>query len=173
MYVFDVPFCSFRSMYWTDWGSSPKIEKASMDGTSRTVLFGTGLRWPNGLTLDYDTQTLYWADAWLDKLESSSTDGTNRQQLPVSSQSFIHPFGLTFHRGHLYWTDWAWNAVFSAPVQNTENGIAAVLGGLQLDPMAIHVFTEERQPSGRGIIATTQHINFTLQYFMMMYVLSS
>ena len=140
-------------MYWTDWGSSPKIEKASMDGTSRRVLFDSGLGWPNGLTLDYTSQTLYWTDAQLDKLERSSTDGTNRQQLPVSARYFIHPFSLTFHRGYLYWTDWVWNAVFSAPVDNTENGISVVLGRLRLDPMAIHVFSEERQPSGQGIIA--------------------
>jgi len=128
---------SHRSMYWTDWSSSPKNQKVIMDGTSRRFLFDTGIGWPNGLTQDYASQTLYWADAQLDHLESASTSGTNCQKLPVSNQ-FIHPFSLTFLRGYLYWTDWVWNAAFFAPVDNTENGISVVLEGLQLDPMAIH-----------------------------------
>lgn len=39
-------------MYWTDWGSSAKIETANYDGTSRKVIIGTNLGWPNGLHLD-------------------------------------------------------------------------------------------------------------------------
>ncbi len=42
--------CSY--MYWTDWGSTAKIERAKGDGTDRTVLINTGLMWPNGITLD-------------------------------------------------------------------------------------------------------------------------
>ena len=42
-----------RLMYWTDWGSSPKIEVAAMDGTSRRVIVRiSSPSWPNGLTLD-------------------------------------------------------------------------------------------------------------------------
>ena len=40
-------------MYWTDWGTAPKIEVAAMDGTKRRTL--VKLRspsWPNGITLD-------------------------------------------------------------------------------------------------------------------------
>jgi len=30
-------------MYWTDWGATPKIEMAYMDGTHRHVIIKTGL----------------------------------------------------------------------------------------------------------------------------------
>lgn len=57
-------------MYWTDWGEEPKIEKAGMDGKeeTRTVLIKDNIRWPNGLTLDYDTSKIYWADAKLSRI---------------------------------------------------------------------------------------------------------
>ena len=50
--------CCSRYMYWSDWGIPATIERASMDGTNRTVLHNTGLQWPNALTIDYDNQTL-------------------------------------------------------------------------------------------------------------------
>ena len=137
-------------MFWTDWGNSPKIEKASMDGTSRRVLFEADLKWPNGLTLDYATQTLYWVDAHFHKLESSNTDGSNRQELSIKADYLPHPFGLTFHRGHLYWTDWIQNAILTAPVNDAQNGVTVVQKWLRLDPMAIHVISAERQLSGPG-----------------------
>ena len=47
---------------------SDTIERASMDGTSRTVLHSTGLASAYGLTLDYDSQTLYWTDRHLNRM---------------------------------------------------------------------------------------------------------
>ena len=46
--AFDLCICHCRRMYWTDWGATPKIERASLDGTQREVLVDTGLTWPNG-----------------------------------------------------------------------------------------------------------------------------
>lgn len=50
-------------LYWTDWGSPAKIERATLGGNFRTPIITTGLTTPNGLTLDYDERMLYWADA--------------------------------------------------------------------------------------------------------------
>ena len=59
-------FCS--TMYWTDWGSRPKIEMAEKTGEGRRTLVDTGLTWPNGLSLDVDAGKLYWVDANQDKV---------------------------------------------------------------------------------------------------------
>lgn len=46
-------------MYWSDWGSNPKIEKANYDGSNRQVIAnGTSIRLPNGLTYDERGKTL-------------------------------------------------------------------------------------------------------------------
>lgn len=65
-------------MYWTDWGEAPKIERAGMDGSSRSVIVSTDIYWPNGLTLDYEEQKLYWADAKLNFIHKSNLDGSHR-----------------------------------------------------------------------------------------------
>lgn len=59
-------------MYWTDWGESPKIECAYLDGSERRVLVNTSLGWPNGLALDLEKNKLYWGDAKTDKIEVSN-----------------------------------------------------------------------------------------------------
>ena len=132
-------------MYWTDWGTPGKIERASMDGTSRVVLHSTNLRWPNALTLDYNTQTLYWMDAFLDKLESSNADGSNRRLL--SRTQIRHPFDVTFYQKRLYWTDWQLNTVYSVLVDHPTQ-VSVVMRGLVLDPMGISVVSVDRQPTG-------------------------
>ena len=132
-------------MYWTDWGTPGKIERASMDGTSREVLHSTNLTWPNALTLDYDNQILYWMDAWLDKLESSNADGSNRRLL--STTRIYHPFGITFYQNRVYWTDWTLNSVLSAPISHPTQ-VSVVMRGLVLDPMGISVVSVDRQPAG-------------------------
>lgn len=43
----------FRKIYWSDWGTSPKIERANYDGTERVVLVNRDLKWPNGMAIDY------------------------------------------------------------------------------------------------------------------------
>lgn len=51
-------------MYWSDWNrDAPKIEKANMDGTERSVFVETELGLPNGLTFDHQTQHVCWGDA--------------------------------------------------------------------------------------------------------------
>ena len=91
-------------MYFTDWGTVGRIEKASLNGDNRTVIHNTSLVWPNALTLDIQTQTLYWADAFLDKVESSNVDGTNRVLL--AQTGVVHPFSIVLADSNLYFTDW-------------------------------------------------------------------
>ena len=50
-------------MYWTDWGSKPRIERSDMDGSNRVTLISKDIKWPNGLTIDRETNQLIWADA--------------------------------------------------------------------------------------------------------------
>lgn len=65
-------------MYWTDWGEVPKIERAGMDGTNRSMIIDREIYWPNGLTLDYSQQKLYWADAKHNFIHRCNLDGSSR-----------------------------------------------------------------------------------------------
>lgn len=49
-----------------------------MDGTNRSVIVEDKITWPNGLTLDFVNDRIYWADAREDYIAFASLDGTNR-----------------------------------------------------------------------------------------------
>ena len=139
-------------MYWTAVGS-PKIEKASMDGSARSVVIDTDLDWPNGLTLDYASQILYWVDTRLDKIEKSNVDGSMRTLLTTPNNVIQHvvqqPFGITFFKNRLYWSDWATNSIFTAPVADAELNTTVFFGGLRSDPLRLHIVDECTQPVGK------------------------
>lgn len=71
-------------MYWTDWeedemnDSRGRIERAWMDGSHRQVFVSSDVLWPNGLTLDRPTETLYWCDAFHHRIEKIHFNGTLR-----------------------------------------------------------------------------------------------
>ena len=49
-----------------------------MDGTNRNIIVKDKIGWPNGLTLDFNNDRIYWADAKEDSIDFASLDGTSR-----------------------------------------------------------------------------------------------
>lgn len=134
-----------RKLYWTDNGNMPKIEKASMDGTSRVVIHVTNLTSPYGIALDIGTQTLYWTDYGRDVLESSSVEGTNRKIL--TSRMLLYPFYLSFYDGNLYWGDLSYNRLLTTSISYPDN--VAFFGSRHpYDFYGVQVISSELQPEG-------------------------
>lgn len=111
-----------------------------MDGTSRTVLHDTTLSTPYALTIDYATQTLFWADYSLNRLEKSNIDGSNRVLLTTNVRD---PYSITFLDGNLYWTDLYYNRILTAPVSSPSSSsyVTSSLGNIY----GIQAISEERQ----------------------------
>ena len=106
-----VKLLAFRLMFWTDWGSTPKIERATLAGTNRTLLIdltSSVQNWPNAIILDYLEDRIYWIDAWIDAIDSADLDGNNRRAIssPVHPSRNMHPFDFTVYDDVLYWSDW-------------------------------------------------------------------
>ncbi|KAG8179495.1 hypothetical protein JTE90_027207 [Oedothorax gibbosus] len=133
-------------MFWTDWGETPKIEKASMDGnhSSRVVIVADDILWPNGIAVDYDTKRIYWTDAKKKCITSIDFNGNYRQI--VTKDDVPHPFALTVHGDKLFWTDWSTKAVHGCN-KNTGCSKRITIGGY-LTPMGIVVYDRKRQPPG-------------------------
>ena len=119
-----------------------------MDGKERTVLIDTELVWPNAITLDYQTQTLYWADANLDKIESSNTDGLFRRVVTKNPLFIQQPFDIDVFDNQLYWSDWNFDVIITLPLSTPSTITAASRVALSTEPMAVRVVAEVRQPKG-------------------------
>lgn len=50
-----------------------------MDGSNDEPFVSTDIHWPNGLTIDFPNERLYWTDAKKMSIESIRFDGTGRQ----------------------------------------------------------------------------------------------
>lgn len=61
-----------------------------MDGSNRTVIVEDRITWPNGLTLDFINDRIYWADAREDYIEFASLDGSNRHTGNVYCHRHTH-----------------------------------------------------------------------------------
>ena len=93
----------YRCLYWTSRqpNASSKIERASMDGTGRTVV-APDLYHSTAVTLDTSTQTLYWVaynrTTSYYYVESSNTNGSNRQILGL-----LHAASINIYHGSIYY----------------------------------------------------------------------
>lgn len=145
-----IMYCVFicRYMYYSDWGSESRIERAGMDGNDRTILHNTNLVWPNGITLDYVKQKVYWVDASLNTIECSNVDGSGRILLQRIDDSLFHPFALTLEKEFLFWTDWSRVGVFSTHKDLPNDNIVSIYDALVNAPHGIEAVTPDRQMDG-------------------------
>ncbi|KAK0132816.1 Low-density lipoprotein receptor-related protein 2 [Merluccius polli] len=102
-----------RFLFWTDGGQTPKIERALLDGTNRTVLASESLASPRGLTVDYASDFLYWTDDALDMISRMATDGTQRQIVRYGSR-LPAPTGMAVFGRYVLWVDRKLGKLFQA-----------------------------------------------------------
>uniref|UniRef100_A0A3B4ZHF0 LDL receptor related protein 8 n=1 Tax=Stegastes partitus TaxID=144197 RepID=A0A3B4ZHF0_9TELE len=133
-------------MYWSDWGTRAKIEKAGMNGVDRQVLVADNIEWPNGITLDVANRRLYWVDSKLHLIASVDLNGAHRRTHMSSAERLGHPYALAVFEDRIYWTDRDRAAVFMAN-RLTGQDVHALAENLN-DPHDIVVFHQLRQPQG-------------------------
>uniref|UniRef100_A0A3Q1HBP6 EGF-like domain-containing protein n=1 Tax=Acanthochromis polyacanthus TaxID=80966 RepID=A0A3Q1HBP6_9TELE len=131
-----------RYLYWTDWGSPAKIERATLSGNFQTTIISGNLVSPNGLTLDYEERMLYWADSSL-CIERSTLTGENRQ---VIVHGVTYPFAMTVFQQDIFWTDWTERCVYRAG-KDDGSDITAIVQDMQYRPNDIHVYAGSKQES--------------------------
>ncbi len=126
-------------------GEPAKIERASMDGTSRETLHSTNLQSPNCITIDFQSQTIFWIDAKLDTIESSFVNGSNRRL--VTRTFLYHPFSIAIYKGALLWSDRTLNLVLYAPAM-TRRTVVGLVPRLPKNPLEVKVVAMDAQPIG-------------------------
>ena len=122
------------------------IQRANMDGTDQKILINSDIAWPNSLTIDISTYTLYWVDAKQEYygMYSINYDGKNRRTV-YRGKYIQHPFSLTFYDDRLYWTEWKTPQINSC--SKNSGSFQTVREGIQ-SPMGLAVLSPDRQQSG-------------------------
>lgn len=137
-------------LFWSDWGTLPKIERVSLDGdqNSRVVLVDKQIAWPNGITLDFENRLLYWVDAYYYQISVITWDGTHRRNIVSDRIALPHPYAVTFFDGALFWTDWNITSlqVLNLTTQSPSRPEKHRLYGRFRKLMDIKVFQPSRQP---------------------------
>ena len=93
-----------RYIYWLDYGQFPMIARANLDGSDRRELV-TGSDWisdPRDLTIDMQTNDVFWVDSKIDAIFKVNYEGGQRQMIRNSLPS---PKGLSILKGEIYWVD--------------------------------------------------------------------
>ena len=137
-------------MFWSDWGAAAKIEKCAMDGdsSSRQVLVDREIVWPNGLTIDYQEERIWWVDASLGTVESMLLNGQDRK-ITMRSWGVRYTFGISVFQDSIYLTRRSRGRRVINIRKNGRGGIKKIQRYLY-GPRAIVVYHRLRQPGARG-----------------------
>ena len=142
----------FRVIYWTDWGRVAKIEIASMDGSGRRDFVVDDLSQPNGISIDLESERVYWVDSDLDKIEFISFGGTGRMQVETEATGLQHPFALSVGGEALFWSDWDTNAIYATHKEHgADDGLGYFnsIASFDSTPYGVEALIPGRQPSGK------------------------
>ncbi|KAK2708068.1 hypothetical protein QYM36_015679, partial [Artemia franciscana] len=102
-------------LFWTDWSTAtPCIGRSPLDGSDPQKIVIGEVGWPNGITVDYQIERIYWADAKLDFIASADLDGSKMKKITQQAGTTNHPFGVAVYKTVVYWNDWHSNAIYVA-----------------------------------------------------------
>ena len=138
-------------MFWTDWSDTAKIERSFMDGNDRRTIISTSLSQPNGITVDYISEKIYWSDSGLNKIEYANYDGTSRTTLLTAANGLSYPFSLTVANDFVFWGDWDTNKVYATHKvhgSDADNGYFATVALFSFSPYGVEAILSSRQQSG-------------------------
>jgi low density lipoprotein receptor-related protein 5/6 len=140
-----------RLLFWTEWGKGAQIERCGMNGDSETrqILVSNNINWPNGLTIDYQTERLWWVDAKMARIESMNFDGTDRIiQINGTNGELGHPFSLAVFGQSIFWTDWGQKLIYRTTKKDSSRRITVVKRLQNFSPMDIKIVHPHQQLKG-------------------------
>ncbi len=112
-----------RILFWATWGRRPSITRARMDGSLIEPIIQNGISIPNGVAMDYMTDTLYWTDAGYHHIECSNMNGEDRRIILSSIFFSYYGFHILIKDGFLYWSEWADKLIYKASVPQSSSEI--------------------------------------------------
>ncbi|ELR61044.1 hypothetical protein M91_21445, partial [Bos mutus] len=132
-------------LFWTEWGQMPCIGKARLDGSEKVVLVSMGIAWPNGISIDFEENKLYWCDARTDKIERIDLEtGGNREM--VLSGNNVDMFSVAVFGAYIYWSDRAHaNGSIRRGHKNDATETVTMRTGLGVNLKEVKIFNRVRE----------------------------
>ncbi|CAL8091762.1 unnamed protein product [Orchesella dallaii] len=127
-------------IFWTDWSTqNPGIGRSHLDGSQpKKIVTGTNelgqmnVKWPNGITVDYSRNSIYWVDAYLDLMMTADLDGGHLRIVLQKDTRITHPFAVGVYKNMVYWDDWTTRGIYKAPFDSSgsSSSISQIKGNL-------------------------------------------
>ena len=107
-------------LFYTDWDASkPHIGRANMDGSNQKIILqNPTVQWPNGLTIDFNANRVYWVDAGKDVINSVNLEGEDLKTVLSKVPQLHHAFAIGIHKDLMYWDDWKSKSMYLADKNN-------------------------------------------------------
>ncbi|XP_064182725.1 low-density lipoprotein receptor-related protein 1B-like isoform X2 [Anguilla rostrata] len=132
-------------MFWTQWGQTSCIGRAHLDGSEQVVLVNSGIAWPNGISIDYEENKLYWCDARTDKIERINLENGENREI-VLSASNVDLFSVTVFGTYIYWSDRAHaNGSIRRGLKNDATDALTLRSGLGVNLKDVKIFNRGRE----------------------------
>jgi len=123
-------------IYWADWGSEPKIERANLMGEERTtILSHEHVKWTSSIAVDPTIERIFWVDMSSHRICSSDIHGKDKREIVSGLTS---PYGVAVFEDYVYWTDLHLKKLFKADKFKGSN--VKQFGSYLYQPMDIRVF---------------------------------
>ncbi|XP_078803799.1 low-density lipoprotein receptor-related protein 1 isoform X7 [Oryzias latipes] len=118
----DKPHClvlhpTLGKLYWTD---GDNISMANTDGTNRSILF-TNQKGPVGLSIDFDTEQLYWISSGNSTINRCKLDGSALEVLEGAKGKLIKATALAIMGDKLWWADQGTDQIGTCDKKNGGN----------------------------------------------------
>ncbi|XP_043103911.1 low-density lipoprotein receptor-related protein 8-like isoform X2 [Puntigrus tetrazona] len=151
-------------VFWADSAALPKIERASLDGTSRIALITSSIRDPVAISLDIPRGLLYWADSGLRIISRVAFDGQHRKTIVESNGYLDRPFGLAIFESRVYWSDQVTNSICSADKHNGNMlQVSQRLGSVS--PAGLVILHPLLQAAGNDVLQSETRKTFPVSQF--------
>ncbi|KAJ8349711.1 hypothetical protein SKAU_G00248410 [Synaphobranchus kaupii] len=132
-------------MFWTEWGMTPCIGRALLDGSDQVLLVNSGVAWPNGISIDYEENKLYWCDARTDKMERINLESGESREI-VLSASNVDLFSVAVFGAYIYWSDRAHaNGSIRRGLKTNATEVVTLRSGLGVDLKDLKIFNRGRE----------------------------
>ncbi|KFM73279.1 Prolow-density lipoprotein receptor-related protein 1, partial [Stegodyphus mimosarum] len=131
-------------MFFTEWGyAAPALEKSRLDGSERVKLVVEKIVYPNGITVDIPTETVYWVDMYLGTIEKVNYDGTGRKTV-IRNVQVKNLYGISVFEDYIYVTSVDGNNILA--IQKYNHNSKPIKSNMT-HPFSIHVYHRQRQPN--------------------------